>query len=168
MEATAGIAILPQGIVYSKLVLQRNSAVVAIAAVDSISPPVVVRSDPYRASVPRALVRKIRRTRRRSVKGNDGEGEDEGLSGDGDDGAFGGGGRGGGKGWGSDGGDPEWDEDAERGMESSDPVFDFVYGIISFVALSNCTHFACKKIGRFMTNREIPIPIPIRLVQSIC
>ncbi|KAJ6798858.1 putative translation initiation factor IF-2 [Iris pallida] len=159
--------------VFSNLLLQRHppspgpASTLSVSAVgflttDSAAPPVAVRSDPYLRSVaPRALVRRSRRTRRKPLDlGDDG---DDGLSGDGDDGSFGGGG-GGGRDWGFGGSGPSDWEDHGRG--SPDPAFDFVYEVILWIALSNCTLFAFRKVGRILEEREKVVPI--RLVPSVC
>ncbi|KAK9136805.1 hypothetical protein Sjap_007399 [Stephania japonica] len=126
----------------------------AISPTDSVAPP-IVRSSSCR-TVPRTLARRSR-TRKRSAA--DGGGEDDGLFGDGDDGPFGGSGSGpsgGGRGWnfGDFGGNWEDDEDSSSSSSSSpsyfDPAFDFVYEVISWIALSNCVHFAFKKVVRIV------------------
>ncbi|MQM07820.1 hypothetical protein Taro_040671 [Colocasia esculenta] len=172
MDACATIADVfaaatAQGAEFSKLLLSRPASVLAVSAagflpVDALAPPrKAVRSDTQRAA-PRAFVRRIRRTTRRSLTG-DGDGE-EGCSGDGDDGAFGGGGGaggggGGGRWWNFEGnGGAEWG-DSDSSPASSDPAFDFVYGVISCVALYNCTQFAFKRVSRFIADKEKVVPL---------
>uniref|UniRef100_A0A5B7ABT7 Uncharacterized protein n=1 Tax=Davidia involucrata TaxID=16924 RepID=A0A5B7ABT7_DAVIN len=134
-----------------------------IFPVDTVAPPPVKLN--YLV-VPRRLVRKTRRTRRKSLTGGGAEdGEDGGFFGDaGDDGPFGGGSGsgGGGRGWNFDRfGGSNWDESSSPW--SSDPAFDFVYEVISWIALSNCLHFAFKKVLRIVADgtsdpaREKPI-----------
>lgn len=70
-----------------------------------------------------------------------------------DGGYFGGGGSGrggnGGKGWNFDGnGGVNWGESSNNSF--NDPAFDFVYEVLSWIALSNCLHFAFKKMVRIM------------------
>lgn len=134
----------------------------------SLSATSAVRSDTCRSSsAPRALLRRSRRTRRKSLDANSG---DDLLSGDGDDGPFGGGNGGFGGRWNFGGGDSGgwgWEENDESGDgSSSDPAFDFVYEVVLWVALSNCTHFAVKKLGRIFEERGKVEPV--RLVPSIC
>ncbi|XP_042462874.1 uncharacterized protein LOC122046317 [Zingiber officinale] len=123
-----------------------------LSVLDSVGPPTVVRADIFRhASAPIALARRsMRRIRRRTLK--EGGGEDDGFfgDGDGDDGPFGGGGDGG-RGWNSGDSGPGWDGSGES--SPSDPAFDFIYEIVCWIALSNCTHFAFKKMGRLLAPR---------------
>ncbi|URD74305.1 AP-1 complex subunit [Musa troglodytarum] len=144
----------------AKLLLPRYS--LCLSALDSGAPPAAVRSDPFRpAAAPRAFVRRTRRrTRRRSL--TEGGGEDDGFSGD--DGPFGGGGDagGGGKGWNSGDQGPGW---GGSSPSSSDPAFDFIYEVMCWIALSNCAHFAFKKMGRLLATRGKVFPL--RLLPSI-
>ncbi|KAG6664245.1 hypothetical protein I3843_02G066100 [Carya illinoinensis] len=160
-----------QGLGFAKFLLRRHcvasysnnqlSISAVIFAVDAIAPP-TVRSN-YSRTARRTLLRKKRRTRRKSSSGGDSEdGEDEGFFGGGDDGPFGGGG---GRGWNFDGfGGHNWDG------SSSDPAFNFVYEVIYWIVLSNCVHFAFKKIVRIAGDgmgdaaRE---KVPMRLT-SVC
>ncbi|KAJ7980308.1 ATP-dependent RNA helicase A-like [Quillaja saponaria] len=120
-----------------------------ISPVDAVAPP-PVKSNSYRIRG-RNLLKRKRRTRRKLAGGDSGDGEDEGFSfgdgdgdGDGGDGSFGGGGSGGSWNYGRFGGH-NWDESSPS---SSDPAFDFVYEVLSWIVLSNCLHFAFKKILR--------------------
>ncbi|KAL1806698.1 hypothetical protein ACET3Z_029766 [Daucus carota] len=111
-----------------------------IFPIDAVAPPPVKRN--YIPKAPRSLVRKRCRTRRRSLTGGDDEdGGDGGFFGG--DGPFGGGGGGGGGGWNFDGSD--WEESS---ASWSDPAFDFVYEVMSWIALSNCLLYAFKKVLR--------------------
>ncbi|KAF8401420.1 hypothetical protein HHK36_012359 [Tetracentron sinense] len=119
-----------------------------VLPIDAIAPP-AVRSNSYRAAL-RTLSRQKRRTRRRSLTGDFDDGEEDGFFGDGGDGPFGGGGYGGygGRGWNFDGyGGSNWEDSSSS---SSDPAFDFVYEVLSWIALSNCVHFAFKKVIRIV------------------
>lgn len=150
-----------------------------ITPVDAIAPPPTKPSS-YK-TLPRTLLRRRRRTKRKLYSGDDSnDGEIYGfifLS-DGNDGCgpFGGGGGGGGSSWGGSGwnfggfGGQNWDESS-----SSSPLtfnaMDFVYEVICWIALSNCVHFAFKKVVRIVANgieeagdRE---KVPMRLV-SVC
>ncbi|WOL03287.1 hypothetical protein Cni_G12007 [Canna indica] len=136
----------------AKLLLPRHA--LSISALDSAAPPAAIRTDLLRAGpAPPALARRIRRRSRRRPL-TDGGDEDDGFSGDGDgdDGPFGGGGDAGGSGRGWNSGDSSsgWDESESS---SSDPAFDFVYGVMCWIALSNCAHFAFKKMGRLLATR---------------
>ncbi|KAF9596119.1 hypothetical protein IFM89_007172 [Coptis chinensis] len=112
-----------------------------------MAPPV---ARPTTRTVPRTFLKNKRRTRRRSLTGGNDDDLEDGFYGDGGssggDGLFGGGGGGGGrrgKGWNYDGcGGSEW--------EFSDPAFDFVYEMICWIVMSNCLHFALKKICRIL------------------
>ncbi|CAF2126553.1 unnamed protein product [Brassica rapa] len=104
-------------------------------------------------------IRKKRRTKRVSLGGDSEEGGDFGrfvLEGGfgGNDGPFGfgggGDGGGGGKGW-SYGGGGNWDESSSSW---SDPAMEFVYEVICWIALSNCVHFAFKRMVRIVTDGE--------------
>lgn len=147
-----------------------------IFPVDALAPP-PAKSNSFRTAS-RTLLRKKRRIRRRSLSGGD---SDNGIEGDDNDGFFGGdgpffgcGGGGGGfggsgNGWNFDGfGGHYWDE--SWSSSPSDPAFDFVYEVISWIALSNCVHFAFKKVFRIVTDgigdaeRE---KVPMRLT-SVC
>lgn len=81
--------------------------------------------------------------------------------GGGGDGYFGRGG--GGKGWNSGGyGGDNWEEYSNNSIP--DPAFDFVYEVLCWIAMSNCLHFAFKKVVKFASDgiggRE---KIPMRL-----
>ncbi|XAR57045.1 hypothetical protein NMG60_11025047 [Bertholletia excelsa] len=119
--------------------------------VDAVAPPPVKSS--YLKTATRTLLRnrKARRIRRRSgADGGDEDGEEGGFYSDGGDGGgpFGGSG---GRGWNFDRfGWSNWDESSSA--SPSDPAFDFVYEVISWIALSNCLHFALKKVLRLVTD----------------
>ncbi|RVW40023.1 hypothetical protein VitviT2T_006051 [Vitis vinifera] len=119
-----------------------------IFPVDALAPP-PVRSNSCKTAR-RTSLRRKRRTRRRSLTGDSENGEDFGFLGDGgDDGPFGGFG-GGGRGWNFDRfGGHNWDESPSS---SSDPAFDFVYEVICWIALSNCVHFAFKRVVRIFAD----------------
>ncbi|KAK9287737.1 hypothetical protein L1049_016177 [Liquidambar formosana] len=122
-----------------------------IFPLDAVAPP-PVRSNSYK-TVPRNLIRKKRRTRRRSLTGDSEDGGDDGFFfGDGGDGPFGGAGGGGGsRGWNFGRFDGHnWDESPSS--SSSDPAFDFVYEVMCWIALSNCVHFAFKKVVRIVAD----------------
>ncbi|XP_020583506.1 uncharacterized protein LOC110026746 [Phalaenopsis equestris] len=166
MEVAA--VIVGDGVHFSRHIMRNHSHIPATLTVLAISPSSIlpvdsssslratVRSDPFRppAAVPRALVRRIRRIRRRSsTEGGDEDGFFDG--GDGDDGPFGGG-NGGGKGWDSwRPGGSEW-EDPDRRLWyslSEDPAFDVIYEVLCWIALSNCAHFAFKKMSQLLAER---------------
>ncbi|XP_010278596.1 PREDICTED: uncharacterized protein LOC104612736 [Nelumbo nucifera] len=137
--------------------------------VDVMAPP-TVRSNSYRAA-PRTLTRQKRRTRRRSLTGDFDIGEKDGFFGDGGDGPFGGGSGGGNGGRGLDFdrfGGSDWEESSSS--SSSDPAFDFVYEVLCWFVLSNCMHFAFKRMVRTLAggigdpSRE---KVSMRLV-SVC
>ncbi|GFZ21777.1 glycine-rich protein [Actinidia rufa] len=142
----------------------------AIFPVDAVLPPRVKSNNV--TTIPRRVVRKTRRTRRRkSLTGGGPEdgGEEGWFCGGGGEGGGGGafGGGGGGRGWTFDGfGGSNWDEFSSN--SPSDPAFDVVYEVISWIALSNCLHFALKKVVRIVAdgfgNRE---KVPMRFT-PIC
>ena len=138
--------------------------------IDAVAPP-PVRPNSLRTA-PRTMIRKKRRTRKRSSTGDSEDGEDDGFFGDGgdDDGPFGGGGGGGdGRGWNFGGyGGNNWDESSSS--SSSDPAVNFMHEVICWIALSNCVHFAFKKVLRIVSADGIADSRekgPIRLT-SIC
>ncbi|GAV64168.1 hypothetical protein CFOL_v3_07686 [Cephalotus follicularis] len=133
-----------------------NNNLLQISAVifptDALAPP-PVKSNSHK-TVPRTLLLKKRRTRRRSLTGDDSEDGVTGFSGSGGyDGPFGGGGgdwRGGGRGWNSDGfGGQDWEEFSPDSSWSS-PALNFAYEVVTWIALSNCMHFAFKKMVRMI------------------
>ncbi|XWS14125.1 hypothetical protein CRYUN_Cryun36dG0096500 [Craigia yunnanensis] len=150
----------------------------AIVPFDAVAPP-PVKPNSYK-TLPRTLLRRKRRTKRKLFSGDESnDGEDYGFFfgsyGDDGYGPFGGGG-GGGSSWGGSGwnfggfGGQNWDESS-----SSSPwtvnALDFVYEVICWIALSNCVHFAFKKVVRIVANgieeagnRE---KVPMRLA-SVC
>ncbi|XVF66179.1 hypothetical protein PTKIN_Ptkin10aG0014600 [Pterospermum kingtungense] len=159
----------------------------AIVPVDAVaSPP--VKANSYK-TLPRTLLRRKRRTKRKLFGGDesndvedygfffgsDGGGDVYGLFGGGDVyGLFGGGGSGGGgggSGWNFGGfGWQNWDEPSSPSPWTV-TALDFVYEVICWIALSNCVHFAFKKVVRIVANgTEEPgerDKVPIRLA-SIC
>ncbi|XP_047149668.1 uncharacterized protein LOC124821778 [Vigna umbellata] len=138
---------------------------------DAVAPP-PVKPAAYKLRR-RTLLRRKQRTKRISPDGLSGDAGNDGfLFGDSGDGYFGGGGGGfGGGGGGSGrnfnrfGGGHNWDE------PSSDPAFDFVYQVLSWIMLSKCLHFAVKKIIRIVAAGSIVDSgrekVPARLV-PIC
>ncbi|KAK7264664.1 hypothetical protein RJT34_32274 [Clitoria ternatea] len=128
-----------------------------IQTYDAVAPP-PVKPTTYRKPR-RTLLRNKRRTRRRLFgDSNSGDAGNEGFFfGDGGDGPFVGGGGGGGGGFGGGGGSG-WNSnrfgDGNNWEEPSsslpDPAFDFVYQVLSWIMLSNCLHFAFKKILRIV------------------
>ncbi|XP_022761233.1 uncharacterized protein LOC111307479 [Durio zibethinus] len=148
-----------------------------IVPVDAVAPP-PVKTNSYR-TLPRTLLRRKRRTKRKLFGGdefNDGEEYVFFFGSDGGDGYGpfgGGGGGGGGNSWGGSGwnfGGQNWDDSS-----SSSPwtvtALDFVYEVICWIALSNCVHFAFKKVVRIVAtgieeagDRD---KVPMRLA-SVC
>ena len=124
-----------------------------ILPVDAVAPP-PVKSNTYR--IPRRTVLRRKRRTKRKLSGDDDSGEagqEQYFFGNGGDGAFGGGfgGSGGGGGWNFNrfGERHDWDDSSSS---YSDPAFDFVYQVLSWIVLSNCLHFAFKKIVRIVGN----------------
>ncbi|CAH8356690.1 unnamed protein product [Eruca vesicaria subsp. sativa] len=131
-------------------IVQASSSAVVIFPVDAIAPS-PVRSSSYKTI---RRIRKRRRTKRVSYGGDSEDGGDFGrfLL----EGGFGGGG--GGKGWnyggGGGGGGGNWDDSSSSSGSWSDPAMGFVYEVICWIALSNCVHFAFKRIVRIVTDGE--------------
>ncbi|CAN1281279.1 hypothetical protein LINPERPRIM_LOCUS17683 [Linum perenne] len=129
---------------------RQSSAII----VDVVAPP-PVKPDRFRAAR-RTLTRKKRRTRRRSsTDGDSGDvGGEYGIFG-GDDGGGGGGnwGSGGGGGWDFGRfGEQNWDESSSW-WSASGFAYRFIYEVIYWIALSNCVHFAFKKVVKIMASR---------------
>ncbi|GMJ02079.1 hypothetical protein like AT3G06780 [Hibiscus trionum] len=128
-----------------------------IVPIDAVAPP-PVKPNSYK-TLPRTILRRKRRTKRKLFTGEDSnDSEDYGFLFGGDGGGgygnFGGGG-GGGSNWNFGGfGGQNWD-----GSSSPSPwtgtALDFVYEVISWIALSNCVHFAFKKMVRIVVKPAI-------------
>ncbi|KAL2339002.1 hypothetical protein Fmac_013448 [Flemingia macrophylla] len=139
-----------------------------IQTYDAVAPP-PVKPSTYRLRRP-TLLRRKQRTRRR-LSGDDSGEEGFLIGGDGpfSGGRFGGCGGGGG-GWNFNrfGDGNNWDEPSSS---VPDPAFDFVYQVLSWIMLSNCLHFAFKKILRIIAAGSIVDSdrekVPARLV-PIC
>ncbi|KAL0699369.1 hypothetical protein Bca4012_055491 [Brassica carinata] len=156
-----------QGIAFGKSLLNRfelaNHISFADSPVDQTSavfyPVDAIAPSPVRSSSYKTIrrIRKKRRTKRVSFGGDSEDGGDFCrflLEGGGNDGPFGfggggGGNGGGGKGW-NYGGGGNWDESSSW----SDPAMEFVYEVICWIALSNCVHFAFKRIVRIVADGE--------------
>ncbi|CAK7333302.1 unnamed protein product [Dovyalis caffra] len=134
--------------------LADQSSQICALIVDALAPP-PVKSKTSRCS----RLRKRQRIRRKSqTDGDSGDcGEEYGFLGGGDgDGLFGNGGGGwgdfggGGRGWNFDKfGGHNWDESSWWfSSRSSGFAYGFVYEVIYWIALSNCVHFAFKKVVR--------------------
>lgn len=133
----------------------------------------VLASPPVKSKTSRrTILRKRRRTRSRSkTYGDAGDwGEEYGFFGGGGGwGGFGGGGRG----WNFDKfGGHDWDESSGWfSSRSSDFAYGFVYEVIYWIALSNCVHFAFKKVVRLVADgigdTERGKVVPLRL-GTIC
>ncbi|GLT99072.1 hypothetical protein SLE2022_165380 [Rubroshorea leprosula] len=133
--------------------------------------PPTVKSN--RKTSRRTILSRKRRTRRRTTSSGDSdEGGDYGFFGGDGYGSFGsgsGGGGWGGNGWNFDRfGGHDWDESSSSW---SSPAFSFIYEVVCWIALSNCVHFAFKKMARAVAAAGIGDAerekVPIRLA-SIC
>lgn len=123
---------------------------------DAVAPP-PVKPGIYRMPR-RTLLRRKRRTKRRLSGDDPGDAGDEGFFfGDGGDGPFGrGGGFGGsGGGWNFNRFGDEHNDWDEPSSSIPDPAFDFVYQMLSWIMLSNCLHFALKRIVRIVADGAI-------------
>lgn len=174
-DTLSSIAYSTQSFGFSNFVLKRSRNVHSVSDAVSDQPP---QSPPHlhvSAATPPATrtltKRRLRRTRRvkRKIVLDDGGGDNEyfafsdgGDSGNGG-GGFGGGG-GGGKGWNFGGyGGANWEEFSDNSI--SDPAFDFVFEILCLIAMSNCLHFAFKKVVRivaegFGDRSKVPMRLP--------
>ncbi|RAL38549.1 hypothetical protein DM860_002527 [Cuscuta australis] len=156
----------------------------AVCPTDVVAPP-PVGSNRIKAA-PRRLARKARRVRRK-LAGGGGGGEFEHVFGGGDGGgsfgggdgggSFGGGnswggsggGGGGGMGWNFNGfGGSNWGEEPSFNS-SSDPAFDFVYKVLSWIMFSNCLHFAFTKVIKTVVTDGDPAreKVPVTLT-DVC
>ena len=150
--------------------LADQSSQICAVIVDALAPP-PVKSKTSR----RTLLRKRRRTRRRSQTDGDsgGFGEEYGFFCGGDGGGLFGGGGGGyggsGRGWNFDKFEGHnWDEPSWWfSSRSSGFAYGFVYEVIYWIALSNCVHFAFKKVVRIVADgigdTERGKAVPLRL-----
>ncbi|KAL7596435.1 hypothetical protein Lser_V15G30086 [Lactuca serriola] len=124
---------------------QRLEICAQMLPIDAVAPPPVKPS-----TIPKTGARKRSRIRKR-IKvdsfGADDGGDGGGFFGGGD-GPFGGGGGSGGGGGGNFHGF-NWDESSSS---SSDPAFDFVYEALTWFVLSNCLHFALKRVVRIVAD----------------
>ncbi|KAJ4898400.1 glycine-rich protein [Raphanus sativus] len=163
---TVAVFTAKQGTAFGKSLLNRceyisfadspvdQTSAVNIFPVDSIAP------SPVRSSSNKTIrrIRKKRRAKRVSFCGDSEDGGDFGrflLEGGGNDGPFrfgggGGGNDGGGKGWNYGSGGGNWEEP----LSWSDPAMEFVYEVICWIVLSNCVHFAFKRVVRIVTDGE--------------
>ncbi|KAJ0802484.1 hypothetical protein HanPI659440_Chr03g0129461 [Helianthus annuus] len=121
--------------------------------IDAVAPPPVKPT-----TIPKTHSRKRSRVRRKhkldrtgaDVGGNDGGLFGGGLFGGGD-GPFGGGGGYNGNGNGNGGGFNEFNWGESSGYPA-DPAFDFVYEALTWFVLSNCLHFAFKRVVRIFVD----------------
>ncbi|KAL7104895.1 hypothetical protein ACP275_07G010600 [Erythranthe tilingii] len=166
-DAISSIAYSTQSLGFSNFLLNRPHSVLSVADTSSDqqpqSPPpfnVFAASPPSTRTLTKPRIRKTRRVKRKILADDDcGGGEGNGSfaftdggnfsGGDGYFGSGGGGGGDGGKGWNFGGyGGSNWEEFSDNSI--SDPAFDFVYEILCWIAMSNCLHFAYKKVVRFV------------------
>ncbi|CAA0834238.1 glycine-rich protein [Striga hermonthica] len=132
------------------------------------SPPpfrIFAASQPPTRTLTKRRLRRIRRARRRISIDYDGGENGMFVPSDGGgfscgDGYFGGGGGGGGKGW-------NWEGFSDNCVP--DPAFDFVYGVLCWIALSNCLHFAFKKVVRLVEDGVVDQgKVPMQLAPAVC
>lgn len=156
-DAISSIACSTQSLGFSNFLLNRPQNVVSLADTSSDqpsqSPPhlnVFAGSPPATRTLTKRRLRKTRRVKRKILVDDDGEDNgfvfSSGGNFSGGDGYFGsgGGGNGGNFGW---YGGSNWEESSDNSI--SDPAFDVVYEILCWIAMSNCMHFAFKKVVRF-------------------
>ncbi|XP_057772337.1 uncharacterized protein LOC130991901 [Salvia miltiorrhiza] len=117
-------------------------------------------SPPPTRTLTRRRLRRSRRVKRKIATDDGGDfsdgdvyfvfGGDGGNFNNGGDGYFGRGG-GGGKGWNFGGyGGANWEDFSNNSIH--DPAFDVVYEVLCWIAMSNCLHFALKKVVKFVAD----------------
>ncbi|KAG8370464.1 hypothetical protein BUALT_Bualt14G0119600 [Buddleja alternifolia] len=174
-DAISSIAYSTQSLSFSNFIINRPHSVLSISDASLDQPPqspppfnISAASPPPTRTLTKPRIRKNRRVKRKIVIDN--FGDESGLFVFGDGGGFGsgdgyfGGGGGGGKGWnfGGYGGD-NWEEFSDNSI--SDPAFDFVYEVLCWIAMSNCLHFAFKRVARrvsegFGDQGKAPMQLP--------
>ncbi|GFQ05726.1 hypothetical protein PHJA_002716700 [Phtheirospermum japonicum] len=167
-DAISSIAHSTQSLGFSNF-LNRSNNILSLSDTLSDQPSrsptpfhISAASPPPTRTLTKRRLRKTRRVRRRVVIDYDGEEDGIFVFSDGGgfnsgDGYFGSGG--GGRGWNFGGyGGANWEEFSENSI--SDPAFDFVYEVLCWIAMSNCLHFAFKKVARFVGDRG---KVPMRL-----
>ncbi|KAL3812951.1 hypothetical protein ACJIZ3_014219 [Penstemon smallii] len=154
-DTISSIACSAQSLGFSNFLLKRPHNVLPLSDASSDQPPppfhVSAASTPSTRTLTRPRLRKTRRVKRKIVTDDDGVDNrfftfnDGGVFSNGD-GYFGSGG--GGKGWNFGGyGGSNWEEFPDDSIP--DPAFDVVYEVLCWIAMSNCLHFAYKKVVRF-------------------
>ncbi|KAL3626555.1 hypothetical protein CASFOL_030104 [Castilleja foliolosa] len=167
-DAISSISHSAQSLAFSNL-LNRPNNVLSLSDTSSDQPPrsptpfhISAASPPPTRTLTKRRTRKIQRVRRRIVIDHDGEEDGKFVFSDGGgfnsgDGYFGSGG--GGSGWNFGGyGGANWEGFPDNSIP--DPAFDFVYEVLCWIAMSNCLHFAFKKVARFVGDRG---KVPLRL-----
>lgn len=164
-DAISSIAYTTQSLGFSNL-LNRPFNVLSLADASpdqaSQSPPpfyIAAGSRPATRTLTRRRLRRPRRVKRKISADDDGgdfsNGDMSFLFGDGGNNSNGGGyfgGGGGGRGWNfGDNGGANWGE-YSNDNSIPDPAFDVVYEVLCWVAMSNCLHFAFKKVVKFVAD----------------
>ncbi|XP_073127955.1 uncharacterized protein [Henckelia pumila] len=181
-DAISSVVYSTQGLAFSNFLLNRPCNVLSPSDASSDQPPspppssaapfrILAAGPPPTRTLTKPRIRRTRRVKRKSlisdydVSGGDGffvfsDGGDFNNG----DGYFGAGG--GGRGWNFGGyGGANWEESS--GNSISDPAFDFVYEILCWIAMSNCLHFAFKKVVRNVADgfgdpaRGKVVPMPL-------
>ncbi|PIN08406.1 hypothetical protein CDL12_19007 [Handroanthus impetiginosus] len=158
-DAISSIAYSAQSSGFSNFLLNYPHSVLSVSDKSSDQPsqssPSVLISASSRLSTRTLTKRRLRKTRRVKRKigfDNEGGGDEFFVFSVGGDVNSGGGylgSGGGGKGWNFGGyGGWNWEEFSDNSI--SDPAFDIVYEILCWIAMSNCLHFAFKKVVRFV------------------
>lgn len=162
------------------LLLRRSNAFISLSdSVPDQPPPsaLVLQVSNSCKTLPRKRLTKRRRTKRTSFSGDDSNGSGDGgfyadENFDGGSGFSSGGGGGGagdsGGGWGFGG---NYSDDSSSWSHSGSRfAFDFIYEVIYWIALSNCVHFAFKKVLRTTADVVSDVDrdkVPMQLV-TVC
>ncbi|KAL1548126.1 hypothetical protein AAHA92_16401 [Salvia divinorum] len=167
-DAISSIAHSAQSLGFSNLLLNRPHNVRSLHDTSpdqaSQSPPpfhISAASPPPTRTLTRRRLRRSRRVKRKITAddGGDFSNEDVRFAFGGDGGNFnngdgyfgGGGGDRGGKGWNFGGyGGTNWEEYPNNPIP--DPAFDVVYEVLCWIAMSNCLHFALKKVVKLVAD----------------
>ncbi|KAK6161073.1 hypothetical protein DH2020_004454 [Rehmannia glutinosa] len=160
-DAISSIACSTQSLASSNFLLNRPHHVLSLSDTSSDQPPqspspfhISAVSPPPTKTLTKHRLRKTRRIKRKILIDEDGGENGIFVFSDGGDfhsgnGYFGSGG--GGKGWNYGGyGGANWEGFSDNSIP--DPAFDFVYEVLCWIAMSNCLHFAFKKVVRFVSD----------------
>ncbi|KZV23298.1 hypothetical protein F511_02199 [Dorcoceras hygrometricum] len=171
-DAISTVVYSTQGFAFSNFLLNRPYNVLSLTdtpsdqplQTPSPSPPsssavhfrISAAAPPATRTLTKPRLRRIRRVKQKSLISDHDGSEGDGFFGfidgcdfSGGDGHLGS--SGGGRGWNFGGyGGANWEESSNDSI--SDPAFDFVYEVLCWIAMSNCLHFAFKKVVRIVAD----------------